>query len=174
MHNGSVGKGISLPSIVEVDISPLGSDNSLDFIGIDDSGKVSVVEEGSLEEVALLELGRLFEAAEEVVESFEGFLGPDDESAEVSSGGELEEVKSVDVADLDSWDVSGSLDDGLVVAVIDNERADSHDVSAVSGLSLAGSDLSGDFAFFDFLVDTEFVKEGKEILGSLFVESIDD
>ena len=101
-------------SVVELGVLLLGSDDGLDFVGVDESGQVGVLEEGSLEDVSLLADSGGGQGAENVVESLEGGFGPDDESAEVASGGELEEVESVDVADFDSGNVAGGLGDQSV------------------------------------------------------------
>lgn len=78
-----------------------------------------------------------------MVESLEGGPGPDDESSEVTSGGQLEEVQSVDVAGLNSGDVSGSLGDESVFVGEDNKGALSGLVSSVSIFSLSGPDFPG-------------------------------
>ncbi len=61
----------------------------MDFVGVDDSGKVGVGKEGLLEAVSLLSKSGGGEGSEDVVQSLEGGFGPDDESAEVTSRGEL-------------------------------------------------------------------------------------
>jgi len=59
----------------------------------------------------------------------------------VSSRGELEKVKTVDVNELNSGDVSESLNHwGLLV--VDDQRTSSLNISSVSELSLSGSDLA--------------------------------
>ena len=120
VHLGLVLKRVSLLSVVELDVLELGSDNGLDFGRVDESSEVSIGEDGSLEDVSLLADSGGGLGAENVVKSLEGGLGPDDESAEVASGGELEEVESVDVASLDSGDVSGGLGDESVLVGVDH------------------------------------------------------
>jgi hypothetical protein len=60
----------------------------------------------------------------------------------VTTWGELKEVESGDWASLDTWDVSESLDETLVL-VVDDERTTSLPVTPVPHLSLTGTDLSG-------------------------------
>ena len=56
--------------------------------------------------------------SEDVVEGSEGVFGEDNESAEVTTWGELEEVESVDVAGIDTGEVAGgSLKVGVLVTV---------------------------------------------------------
>jgi len=48
---------------------------------------------------------------EDEVQSLEGISGVDNESSEVTTWSKLEDVKSSDVADVNSWQISsGSLD----------------------------------------------------------------
>ena len=88
-----------------------GSDNGLDFVGVDQSGEIGVSEEGSFKNVSLLSDSGGGEGSEDVVKSFEGGSGPDNESSEVTSGGELEEIESINMADFNSGNVSSGLSD---------------------------------------------------------------
>ena len=57
----------------------------------------------------------------------------------MTTWGELEEVESVYVADIDAWEVaSGSLDGGIVVAVDDKRTLAEHE-AGVSHLGLASA-----------------------------------
>jgi len=92
-------------------------------------------------------------------------LGPDDESAEVTTGSELLEVKSGDVADVDSGDVSDSLDELSILIAVDEERS-------LLQLESLGSELadtrSGGLAFndsLDIFPSTDSLEESDGILG---------
>ena len=77
----------------------------------------------------------------------EGILGEDDESAEVTTWGELKQVQSVDAAGINSREIScGSLEEGVLVSVHDkgtlsqDETGVSHLVlTSAGGLALANS-----------------------------------
>ena len=79
-------------------------------------------------------------------------MGPDDESTEGSSWGELEEVESVYVADVETNDVSSGFYYFLVVfvVVVYDEGTLSDDVSSVSVLAFSGSE------FLRFSASSEF------------------
>lgn len=66
---------------VKSDVLSGWSEDSLDLIGVDDSGHIGVGEDFLLDSVASLELGRLSEGSEMFVQGLEGGLGPDDESS---------------------------------------------------------------------------------------------
>jgi hypothetical protein len=80
-EGGVVVQGVLLLSVVE-DLGFLDwLDDGLDLVGIDDSGDISVGEDGSLEVVAEFLFSGVSEGAENVVELGKGGGGPDDESA---------------------------------------------------------------------------------------------
>lgn len=58
-----------------------GADHGLHFVGVDDSGQVTIGHAGSVELVALFREGLFGGRPEEGVQLLEGTLGPDDESA---------------------------------------------------------------------------------------------
>lgn len=95
--------------------------------------------------------------SENGVQFSESTLGPDDESADVSSGGKLEEVESADVNSLNTWDVSQGSDKRDILAAIDNKRSSSGSVSSVSELSKTSSNLDGVGNLLD-------ISEGSDIL----------
>ncbi|KAJ7460156.1 hypothetical protein FB451DRAFT_1181828 [Mycena latifolia] len=57
----------------------------------------------------------LVEGSEHLVEEHECTLGPDDETAEMATGGELQEVEPADVDELDAGKVAEHLDDVVVL-----------------------------------------------------------
>ena len=87
-----------------------GSDDLLHFIRVDDTGHISVRHGWARQGKSALELGLGTKGlSKETVKFSKGIFSPDDQSAHVSTRGELEEVKVVDVARVDSWEVSDSL-----------------------------------------------------------------
>ena len=133
------------------------SDDGLDFVRVDKSGDIRVGDLGSWEVEARLLLVNL-------VEGRDGRLGPDDESTDVSSWSELEEVELVNGAGLDTWNVLESSNESLVLSV-DDKRTSSLSVSPVPHLSLSSSDLSGVGNLGDIGVSGESLEELDSGLG---------
>ena len=75
-----------------------------------------------------------------LVQSTESTLGPDDEPADVTTRGQLQQVQGSDGTSLDTGDVPQGLDDTLVVLVND-KRTSPLPVPPVPHLSLSGPDL---------------------------------
>lgn len=141
------------------------SDGSLDGIRVDDLGNVGVGEGGSVQVVAALFLASESVRTEDLVKGLESGFTPDDESAEVTTGGELLKVKSVDVADFNTGDVSDGSDEGDVFVVVNKERSSSESVSLVSELALTSSDSLGVGDSFNIFVGTESLQQGNGVSG---------
>ena len=77
--------------------------DGLDFVGVDDSCDVSVGKNRSVELVSRFLLASGCVGTEDLVELLEGGGSPDDESTDVTTRSELEEVKSVDIADINTY-----------------------------------------------------------------------
>lgn len=164
-HSSGVVQWVLLLLGVEGLVFSSASDSSLDGIGVDDLGNVGVGEGGSVQVVAALFLTSESVRTEDLVKGSESGFRPDDESAEVTTGGELLKVKSVDVADFNTGDVSDSSDEGDVFVVVNKERTSSESVSLVSELTLTSSDGLGVFNSFDIFVGTESLQQGNGISG---------
>lgn len=95
-------------------------------------------------------------------------MGPDNESAELSTGRELEEVESVDIDDFDSGDISEGFDQLGVLVEVDNQRALSDSVSLASEFAVASSDASAVNNFLDVLECSDSLEEGN-CISSFFV-----
>ena len=142
-----------------VDSKNGGSQLRLHFVGVDQSRQVGVGHDGSRQGVTSLQLVR-----EESLQSLEGTLSPDDQSAEVSTGSHLKEGQVVHVHRLDTGEVS----DGLVDAggpVVDDNRTDSSSPSSVSPLTVTGSELLGFLASEEFVFQTHGGEESDGVLG---------
>jgi len=139
----------------------------LDFVGVDDLGDVWVSEDGSVELVADLLVGWESVCSEDFVEAGEGGLSPDDESSEVTTWGELLEVKSGDVADIDSWDVSDSSEEVDVFVGVDEKRASSDLESLISDLSNSWSEGFVVGNSFNIFPGTDLLKKSDDVLGLL-------
>lgn len=135
LHGGAAGDGLALGGI----------QRALNFGAVDETGQVGLGDDvGGDEEVALV--GRsLGGGAVDLVEGLEGSRGPDDEAAQVATGGELQQVQGGDRAGLNTGDVAEALDDLLAVdnGVVDDERAAALAMAAATELALAGTQLLG-------------------------------
>lgn len=166
VHSLFVGEWVLL-SVLDLRWVDDGSDGGLDFVGVDDSGDVSIGEDGSGELVTFLLLSVVSVGSKYVVEFSEGSFGPDGESSQLTSWGQLQEVQSVDVQDIDSWDVSEGSSD-VVLVVINNDQGSSLlDESLVSEFSLSGSGLLSAVDSQDIFEQTESLEHGDGISGLL-------
>jgi len=142
VHDGLVGEWVLLGLVVDSDGSSNFSQLRLNLIGVDDSGEVSAGHDVSVEGVSGLLDGVLEVGSEKGVQSGESTLGEDDESSEVTTWGELKDVKSVDVAAINTWEVSGGSWDSLTIVSVDDEWSSLQDVSVVSVFTLTVSHSS--------------------------------
>lgn len=152
---------------VKRSVFSLVSDDALDGIGVDDLCDIRVGQDGSVEVVASLFLGSNSVGTEDFVKGLEGRFSPDDESSEVTTRSQLSQVKSVDVADFNTWDVFDSSEEGDVFVVVDEEWALSESVSSVSELTLTSSDDLSVGNSFNIFVSTESLQESNDISGLL-------
>jgi len=142
-------------------------DDGLDFVRVNDSADISIGHDGSVERVVGF-LNTVFAVgSEDLVQRLEGRFGPDDQSAESASWSELLEVESVNIADLDTWDVSDGLEELNVLVGVDEEWATTDSVSSVSDLATSSSEGLGVSDSFDVLLKTEVLKELNDLLGLL-------
>ena len=122
-----------------------GAQDALDFGAVDQTGEIGVGNQVGRQQEVLLELGGLGGGAVDVVEGLEGGGGPDDETAEVATGGELEEVEGVDIAGLAAGHVAEALDELLAIngGIVDDKRTAALGVTSASHLTLTSSELLG-------------------------------
>lgn len=129
LHHSLVGKWVLLVLIVGSNASSNFSELGLNLIGVDDSADIGAAHHGSVKSVSLLLLRDVGWGSEDAVEGLESILGEDDESTEVTTWGELEDVESVDVASINTWEISSGLLDVSGVITVDEKWTLSHDVS---------------------------------------------
>lgn len=159
-------EGIVLGGGVKHAVGLGGADCRLDLVGVDDAGDVGIGDLAVGESVSLLLSRGLSLAAEDAVQLLEGALSPDDETADVASGGELEQVESADVSDFNAGDVAERLDEGHIGTAVDNERSSARAVSSVSQLSLSGAHLDGVDDLLDIGPGTGVSEEPDGFLGA--------
>jgi len=165
--SGVVSQGVLLLDGVKGSVLSLVSDSRLDGIGVDDLGNIGVGQDSSVEMISALFLASNSVASEDLIKRSESRFSPDDESTEVTTGGELSEVKSVDVGDFNTGDVSDGSDEGGVFIVVDEKGTSSEIVSSVSEFTLTGSEGLGVGNSFNIFVSTESLQEGNDV-SSLF------
>jgi len=98
------------------------------------------------------------------IEALEGILGPNAESTQVSSRGELQQVQVLDGNELNTRNVSEGLDERTLL-VVNDQRTTALDVSSVSELTLSGSDAVGFNDSFDIIVSVEGLQQSNGLLG---------
>lgn len=119
--------------------------DALDFGGVDQTGEVGLGNDVGRQEEVLLQGRRLGGGAVDLVEGLEGGGRPDDEPAEVTTRGELQQVQGVDGGGLNTGDVAETLNELLAVdlGVVDNEGSAALAVAAATELALTGAELLG-------------------------------
>lgn len=139
-----------------------GAEDLLDVAGVDDLGQIGLLHHGGRQEEVLLEGRGLSGGAVDLVESRESRRRPDDETAEVTTRGELEEVERVDGAGLDTGDVAESKDEVLAIllGVVDDERTTALLVAATPHLTLTGANLAGVLGLLDVGTGTDSLEKG--------------
>jgi len=143
------------------------SKSGLNLVGVNNSSEVSTFHGGTVESVSsLLDTG-LSGGSEDVVKSSEGGRSVDNESSEVTTRGELEEVKSVDVASVNSGQVSRVLVNVGIFIVEDKEGSLSHGESGVSEFTLTGSHVLGSTDSSEIGGGTEGLESGEHGTGGL-------
>jgi hypothetical protein len=174
VHESAVGKRVLLGAVVSSGRGPGSAELSLDLVGVDDSGEVSAVHDVAVEDIATLFDVSSAVVAEDTVEGLEGIAGPDDEATEVTTRGELEEVKSVNVDEVNTGEVSGGSLDALVFLTVNDQRTSAEDVSGVSHLTVASSDFLGVSGSLDVFTSTNVLEGGEESLGGVDIEGLNN
>lgn len=174
LHGDLVGKRVLLASGGDVEGLALNAELGLDLVGVDDSGEVGAGHHVSSELESALGDTSDSVGTEDVVELSEGVLGEDNESSEVTTGSELEEVQSGDGANVDTGEVSsGSLDGGVVVTV-DDQGSLADGEATISNLAVAGSGVLVVANAGEVTGDTEVVEGLEEGGGLLGVEVVNN
>jgi len=170
LHHSGVLERVLLGLVVSADGSSDSAKFVLNLIAVDDAGEVGAVNDGTLEVVARFALAGSSVGAEEVVEGFESITGEDDEATNLTTGGELEEVKSADGAAVNAGQVAGSLLNVGVLVAIDNEGSSSVSEAGVSVLSLSSSHFLRLANALEVSFGSEGVKSLEESSGGVHVE----
>lgn len=110
-----------------------------DLLGLEQALEVGVGHLGVGHRVALLGQRLLLPGAEDVVQALEGGLRPDDEAADVTTGGQLQQAHLVDVHRLHAGNVAEGLLQAIVLRV-DDQRSTALDAAAVAHLTTASTE----------------------------------
>lgn len=110
-------------------------------------------------------LGNLGVGTEDGVKGLESILGENNESTKMSSWGELKNIKSSDVADVNTWEVSSRLFDTLGSIGVYDQWTLSHDISRISIFSNTLSNLLGLSYLGEVISSTERFKGVENGLG---------
>lgn len=174
LHHAAVLEWVLLGLLVENDGSLDGIEFALDLIGVNDSGKIGAVNgvTHKLVSVLLDSLGGV--GTEDFVKSVEGSLSVDNESTEVTTGSELEQVKSIDAASVDTGKVPGHTLDVGVLVVEDNKGSLAHGEAGVTVFTVSSSHLLRFAYAVKISGSTELLDHGKEALGVVGVEATSD
>jgi len=141
----------------------LGStENGLDFVRVDDTVEIGVDDLGVRKAVIDLGSRGLLVGSVDGVELLKSSLSPNDESSNVSSGSEGEEIETGNISEFNARDVSESLVQGSL-SVVNDQGTTSLDITTVSELTLTSSDLLG----VDHSLDIGISVEGLEDLDGL-------
>lgn len=151
MHTSALGLSIALG----------GAQNALDFGAVDQTAQVGLGNNVGGQEEVLLQGGGLGGGAVDLVEGLEGRRGPDDESAEVTTRGQLQQVQGVDGGGLHTGNVAETLDELLAIhlGVVDDEGTAALAVAAATELALAGAELLGALDLLQIGTGTDGLEE---------------
>lgn len=139
-----------------------GAEDRLNLSGVDELDNVGLGDRVLGKEEVLLEGRGLGGGAVDLVKGLESGRGPDDETAEVTTRGELEEVHGEDGASLNTGDVAEGSNELLAIlaGVVDNEGTTALAVAAVSQLTLTGAELLGSLDLLEVSTGTDGLEEG--------------
>ena len=123
LHQVAVLKRVLLVLVVESHVCAWCSQLALDSIRVDNSGKISTVHGSSFELISVLlnSLGAI--SSENLVETFESILSENNQSTEVATWSQLEQVESVNIANVNSWKVASGLLNLCICITIDDKRS---------------------------------------------------
>lgn len=170
LHSSFVGKRVLLALVALVNNDLLSAELALDLVRVNDSGKISAAHHGPSELEARLDGGALSVGTEEAIELFESILGEDDESSEVTTRGELEEVDPGDVADINTGEVAGSLLDHGVLITVDDKGSLADGEASITEFTLASTEFLTVADAGKITGATEVVEALKKLGGLVLVE----
>jgi hypothetical protein len=141
-------------------------DNGLNFRRVNETGDIRIVDLGSRKEVVFL-LDRSFvESAENFVKGSERALGPDNETAQMTTRSKLQKVEAADIANFNTGEIAESLDDAVILS-IDNEGTTTLTVTSVPHFTFTGAKFPRVGDLGNIGVGVEALEESNSFLGLL-------
>jgi hypothetical protein len=138
----------------------------LNFIGVYDSPNVSISDYSGRDSESRLLVAISLSCSKDVIEFFKSTLSPDDKSANMTSRSKLEEVKSINIAEINTLDVTEGAGEGLVTSlfVVDKKRSSTLYIASVTGLTLTTSDSFGGSHSLQLVRYSESLEKSNSIL----------
>jgi len=146
------------------------SEMRLDILRADESSQIGVGHRDVWKSVTDFEGGTLFVCAIKIIEFLEGRLRPNDKSTKMSTRCKLEEVEACNTAQLNTRNVSESLEKRSLL-VVNNQRTTSLDVASVPQFTFTRSNLFRIDNLFDVRISIEMLEEGDSRLGFLNIDN---
>jgi len=175
LHQSFVGKRVDLLFVPLLGISNHGgSENLLDFVRVDNSCEISTGHDVSVKLESLLLDSDSSISAENFIELGHSIFSPDNESSKMTTWGKLEEVKSCNVAEINSWQVSCCSLNKVVFVSVNNKGSSSHNVSGVSHLTFAWSQFLGGLDSSDIVFDSKSFEGLKHGGSGVVVEGVNN
>ena len=116
--------------------------------------------------IILLEDSSLLEGTEDLIETSESTLSPDDEATKVATGRKLEEAEAADIDELNTGEVAKRLDDAVVL-VVDDKGTAALAVTPVPHLALTRAELARVRDLDDIGVSVQGLEQSDSLLGLL-------
>jgi len=174
LHHGAILERVLLGLVMSTAGGLDSVELGLDLVRVDDSGKIGTVHSVTVELVASLLNSLVGVGTENVIEFSKGRLAENDESTDMTTRGELDKVESVDVAGLDTGEVSGATLYVVVFVVVHNKGSSAHGEARVAVLSLTGTHLLRLADTVEVSSTTEHVDGIEESTGRLDVKAVSD
>jgi hypothetical protein len=160
----------SLPQGVSVDLGDLNellsrTDGLDDLLGANDLGEVSRVDLVERNGPSLLQLGGVSGTSSvDGIQFLESRLGPDDKTAEMSSGSDLEKVESLNVENVNSGNVTEGTS-ALSILTVNDDGAKLLLVLPVAHFSFASTSTLGSINLLNISPNVRAAKERDGLLG---------
>jgi len=173
-HGSDVGERVLLGGSLDSFGRFWGVKDALNFVTLEEGLEITVLDDSRWDAPVLFGRGTGCEVTVDGVEGFEGIFGEDEESADVSTWCESENVQGLDIEDFDAWDVSEGSDDTVVLGV-DDCWSEFLDVLSVSRFTSAGSGSSGGVNSFDIIPSSHSFQQVNSLFGLfVFLASVAD
>jgi len=143
----------------------LGEENSLDGVAGKNTADGRLEDDWSRKIVARLLLRSFLRSAEDIIELLESLLRPDEKSARMAAGAEINKTETVNISNLNAGDVpEAEIAPGTIAN--NDHWANTACIAAISGLALASSDSLAVLHPFNFVLKTNSLEELLSLLGA--------